>query len=244
MSFLGLCLASKLNKKNEECKNLEKKVIDLEFENKSLDLYVRSCKNNVSNLKMREGLLKNDIKTLEEDVASKDGIIIQYGKDVSDLKNKLKEAEGKASISSDNFKVLSIKYSKAVDSLKTFESNMSKAERVIRFMYESLADEDKPEMADELNKRFGIVFASHNEDVSNSQKEETGDQNEVEPEDAGDNEDNSKIVDDKGGEEDGAGEQPVTQDGQKSEECKHHDGGCGKEDCCKKKKNGNKKKKK
>ena len=153
-----------------------------------------------------------------------------------------------ASMASDNFKVLSDKYNRAINSLKGFESNMAKAEKVIRFMYESLQAEDKPEMAEELNKRFGIVFAVPEDAVSNSEKEENGEQVEVEPENTGNNEDGNKVTHDEGGQEESSGEQPVDEIPKKKdcehEDCEHPEGGCGKQDCCKNKKNGSKKKKK
>lgn len=224
MSFLGLCLASKLKKKEVECSNLKAENDNLKSNNERLSVYIDSFKKEVENLR--------------KEVSSKDGIIIQYGEDASNLRGQLKDMEAKASIASDNFKVLSQKYDRAIKSQKVLESHVSKAEKVIRFMYESLQAEDKPEMAEELNKRFGIVFAVPEDAVSNSQEEENG----VEPEDTRNDEDDNKVTHDEGGREEGSGEQPVDEEPEKKD-CEHPEGGCGKQDCCKKKNNGSKKKK-
>lgn len=240
MSFLGLCLASKLKKKEIECDYLKSRNDILTSSNRQLSGDVKDFKKEAEDLRA-------DVERLKKEVSSKDGIIIQYGEEASDLRGQLKDMETKASMASDNFKVLSDKYNRAINSLKGFESNMAKAEKVIRFMYESLQAEDKPEMAEELNKRFGIVFAVPQDAVSNSEKEENGEQVEVEPENTGNNEDGNKVTHDEGGQEEGSGEQPVDEIPEKKdcehEDCEHPEGGCGKQDCCKKKKNGSKKKK-
>lgn len=236
MSFLGLCLASKLEKKEVECSNLKAENDNLKSNNKRLSGYIDSLKKEVEDLKA-------DIENLKKEVSSKDGIIIQYGEDTSNLRGHLKDMEAKASMASDNFKVLSQKYDRAIKSLKGLEeSHVSKAEKVIRFMYESLQAEDKPEMAEELNKRFGIVFAVPEDAVSNSQEEENGGQVEVDPEKPEDNENDNKAADNKGGEEKNSGDDQVVIEESK-EECHKDEGCCGKENCCKKnKKSGSKKK--
>lgn len=241
MSFLGLCLASKLRKKEIECGDLKSRNDILISSNRQLSGYVKDFKEETEGLRL-------DVERLKKEVSSKDGIIIQYGEEASDLRGQLKDMEAKASMASDNFKVLSQKYDRAVKSLKGFESHVAKAEKVILFMYESLQEEDKPEMAEELNKRFGIVFAVPVDTVSNSEKEENGEQVGVEPENAGNDEDDNKVTHDEGSREEGSGEQPVNDNPEekdcKHEDCEHPEEGCGKQDCCKKKKNGSKKKKK
>lgn len=248
MSFLGLCLASTLEKKKSECQELKSLVDEKLAEIRDLRGKLYLSESDVKALGYEK-------RVLSDDVAQKDNIIIQYGKDVSELKKQLDEANGRASNLSDNFKILSGKYDKVLGNLKAFEANIAKAERVIRFMYESLSDEDKPEMASQLNKNFGIVFAtpvssvepdSSNpvKPVSSSQEEPAEQETDLEQEDSGNNETGSEVIDDKGVEKEEA--VAADPDERPKEECEHKEGkGCGKDDCCKKgKKNGNKKKKK
>ncbi len=267
MSFLGLCLASKLEKQKEKCASLEKDLASKDSKISVLKDELGMHAGKVKELGKRVVLLEEDIKSLKEDLdvsskesVNKDNIIIQYGKEVSDLRNKLKESEERCSNVSDNYKILSAKYNKAVSMVKVSESNMQKAERVIRFMYESLSDEDKPKMAEELNKNFGIVFATPitpavpEESVSSDgEKTEEDIQGQPAPVVESENGSGDEVTDeadvDNGGEEKDVTVEVASSNSSEKEvddkhECQHGEEGCGKENCCKKtKKNGKKKKK-
>lgn len=275
MSFLGLCLASKLEKQKEKCASLEKDLASKDSQIGALRERLDVHAEKVKELGKKNVLLEEDIKSLKEDLdmsskesVNKDNIIIQYGKEVSDLRNKLKESEERCSNVSDNYKILSAKYNKAISMVKVSESNMQKAERVIRFMYESLSDEDKPKMAEELNKNFGIVFATPvtpavpEESVSSDgEKTEENIREQPAPVVESENEGGDEVADEtnavNGSEEKNVMHSPSLEeftgagtsgsDDEKTDEgaeCNHGEEGCDKENCCKKtRKNGKKKKK-